>query len=216
MNQREYREMLAAINAFKAKHNRQPNYYTYQNLKLKILKPEYTDAIRRFNTFVKKNNRKPSYVKVKGQYLTLKPKYVTSGVVGLISAKMHVNINDYKTLYTAFKNAEYSYYYNDKYAESTAIKRLKTGLNCTDMNQLAYAALLQLGYTAEIVRGTVECNGESYGHVWNRIKLNGKWVNYDVTAIAKYGRSIGGLICTGEWKVTNINPSWATRDDGIT
>ena len=216
-NIKEYQEMIVAIDTFKKRHKRYPNYYTQPNNQFKVLKQEYQDAIRRYNAFVKKNKRKPKYITIQGQYLPLKPKYITNGIIGLISAKTHTNTNDYKTLYNAFQKAKYDYYYNDKYPQSTAIKYLTTGLNCTDMNQIAYAALRQMGYATQIVRGTVKCSGTRYGHVWCRIKINNKWVNYDTTAIAKHGTGIGTLICNNEdYEITNINPTWATTDDGKT
>ena len=86
------------------------------------------------------------------------------------------------------------------------------------MNQVEHDALLEL-YSkkdVQIVRGLVKCNdGKDYGHVWCRIKINGKWVNIDASAAAK-GKKLGEVICSKVVEITDINPSWAVSDDAKT
>ena len=128
-------------------------------------------------------------------------------------AKM--SINTYNDVYNAIaKIFTYDYYYNDVQTQAQTIARRKG--NCTDLNQVERAALKELGYDVQIVRGLVRCNdGKNYGHVWCRIKLNGKWVNIDASAAAK-GKPLGSVICAKVVEITNINPSWAVSDDGRT
>ena len=132
-------------------------------------------------------------------------------------------ITDYKTLYNAFKKGvKYVLYYNDIYTLEQEITRVEKGqpLNCTDQAQLAMQLLQDLGYKKtmiRIVRGTVTCkSGKAYGHVWLQLYLNGKWTNYDPSAGSCHGYSMGQLICTRGYKITNINPAWAVSDDGRT
>ena len=87
--------------------------------------------------------------------------------------------------------------------------------NCVDLNQVEYYSLKELypKDQIQIVRGVVQCSDGQYGHVWCRIKLNGKWVNLDASASAK-GKPIGSVICSSVISVTNINPAWAVNDTG--
>ncbi|OED30178.1 hypothetical protein NL43_04590 [Methanosphaera sp. WGK6] len=125
------------------------------------------------------------------------------------------------SLYNNFKKFKYDYYYNDIYPLSTELKRIANnqGLNCTDLAQLYYTAYKEMGFTNEIqiVRGTVTCkSGKTFGHVWCRVKDDGKWINVDPSAAAAHGYSYGTLICTNGYTITNINPNWALSDDGKT
>ena len=132
-------------------------------------------------------------------------------------------VTDYKSLYTAFGKVKYVLYYNDIYTLEQEITRIEKGqaLNCTDQAQLAMQLLLDLGYTknqVRIVRGVVTCkNGKGFGHVWLQVNVDGKgWKNYDPSAKSAHGYSMGTLICTRGYTVTNINPAWAVSDDGKT
>lgn len=141
-----------------------------------------------------------------------------------LSRALGVTIKDHGTLYQAvIKRGKYSYYNNDIYTYSQEITKIvnNVGINCTDWAQCGMWTLIDMGFPKEkirIVRGTVTCsnNGKTYGHVWLQIYLNGKWVNYDLSAAAAHSYGIGTLICTRNPKVTNINPGWAVSDDGIT
>lgn len=130
-------------------------------------------------------------------------------------------INDYKTLYTAFKKVKYSYYNNDIYTLEQELQRVEKGqgLNCTDQAQLYMNAYKEAGFTnpIRIVRGVVTCqSGKAYGHVWCQIDINSKWTNVDPSAISAHGYELGKLICTKGYYITNINPAWAVSDDGKT
>jgi peptidoglycan hydrolase-like protein with peptidoglycan-binding domain len=131
-------------------------------------------------------------------------------------------ITDHKTLYKAFKNIKYKLYYNDIYTTEQEITRIEKGLplNCTDSAQIAMQALLDLEYNKNhirIVRGVVICKSDkAFGHVWLQLYIDGKWVNYDPSAMSCHGYPMGKLICNKDHKITNINPAWAVTDDGKT
>jgi hypothetical protein len=131
-------------------------------------------------------------------------------------------ITDHKTLYKAFKNIKYKLYYNDIYTTEQEITRIEKGLplNCTDSAQIAMQALLDLEYNPNhirIVRGVVICKSDkAFGHVWLQLYIDGKWVNYDPSAMSCHGYPMGKLICNKDHKITNINPAWAVTDDGKT
>lgn len=141
-----------------------------------------------------------------------------------LSKALGVTIRDHGTLYMAvLKKGKYSYYNNDIYTYSEEIQRIEKGkaINCTDWGQCGMYTLLGMGFKKEhirIVRGIVTCpnNNKTYGHVWLQLYLNGKWVNYDLSAAACHGSKMGVLICTKNPKITNINPGWAVSDDGKT
>lgn len=134
-------------------------------------------------------------------------------------------ITDYKTLYKAFGKVKYVLYYNDIYTLEQEISRVEQGkaLNCTDQAQLAMNLLKDIykdkkdKISVRIVRGVVTCkSGKGFGHVWLQINTGNGWSNYDPSATSAHGYTIGKLICNIDYKITNINPSWATSDDGKT
>lgn len=142
-----------------------------------------------------------------------------------IQKKGGITIKGHRTLYNNWKKFKYQLYYNDIYTQTQALNRIKNGqpLNCTDHAQIYYAAYKEQaranGWTdpIQIVRGIVTCtSGKAYGHVWCRIKEDGKWVNVDPSAAACHGYDYGYLICNKSYTVTNIDPAWAVSDDGKT
>jgi len=140
-----------------------------------------------------------------------------------LSKALGVTIKDHGTLYQGvIKKGKYSYYNNDIYTYSQEITKVcnGSGINCTDWAQTGMQLLLEMGYPKDnlrIVRGVVTCNsGKAFGHVWLQLYLNGKWVNYDLSAAAAHGYEMPRLICTRGYNITNINPAWAVSDDGIT
>lgn len=136
-----------------------------------------------------------------------------------------VKIEGHRSLYNNFYKMKYKLYYNDIYSREEALKRIQNNqtLNCTDFAQLYYYAYKEQmkakGWTDEIVivRGVVTCqSGKSFGHIWCRVKEDGKWINVDPSAAAAHGYGYGTLICTRGYTVTNVNPDWLLSDDGKT
>ena len=216
LTRNEYLKLSKEIVEFYNKNKRSPNYAVYQKYKIK---PQlYGYCLAKIARFYGKNARLPNTCEFKSSVFnsSTSAKYTTKG--GTVCKKLmnicKMSINNYTDVYNAMKKFTYQYYYNDVKPQSKTLSA-KAG-NCTDLNQIAYAALKELGYTVRIVRGLVRCNdGKTYGHVWCQIKLNSKWTNIDASAAAK-GKSLGNVICSKVVEITDINPSWAVSDDGRT
>ena len=203
-----------------------------------VKKSQYIDIIENYVGFIEHHHRLPNFVTVLGvkvdphlftafvSFILYKKLPASQGIKssiydkpskgGAVCKKLasvsHVTINNYKDVYKAMMKFSYEYYNNDIKPRAKTFND-KAG-NCVDLNQIAYYALKELGYTVQIVRGTVKCD-QTYGHVWCRIKINGKWVNFDASAAAR-GKSLGNMICGTITSITDINPAWAVSDDGIT
>lgn len=178
----------------------------------RIYKDTYVDMAKRCSLWeVEHNGSSPKFI-----WFEKEASSTGGEVVKAIYNATGVKITDYKTLFNAFKKAVYGYYYNDVYTQKQSLSRLKSKLpiNCADLNQLAHAALKELNYEVQIVRGTIKCP-TVYGHVWCRVKIDGFWLNFDASAAAK-GKNLGSMICGSIQEITNINPAWAVSDDGIT
>ena len=223
LSKADYTTMAKSIAKFIDYNMRLPNFYTYSKKKIDIRLVVYCCA--KIILFYKKEERLPktcecnSSVFTKSSAKKTSAKYTTKGgaICKQLTKLAKMNINNYKDLYAAMgKIFTYDYYYDDKQTRSQTISRRKG--NCTDLNQVEHDALLEL-YSkkdVQIVRGLVKCNdGKDYGHVWCRIKINGKWVNIDASAAAK-GKKLGEVICSKVVEITDINPSWAISDDAKT
>lgn len=133
-----------------------------------------------------------------------------------------VKVTGHRSLYKNFLKMKYKLYYNDIYGQKEALNRIQKGLplNCVDFGQLYYYAYKEhTDWKDEIaiVRGVVTCkSGNSFGHIWCRVKEDGKWINVDPSAAAAHGYGYGTLICTRGYTVTNVNPAWLISDDGKT
>ena len=219
LTRKEFTGIANDVNKFITANKRLPNYVTFQNKKINIKLVIYCFA--KIVNFAGKNNRLPNTCEFNSNVFSTSKSasYSTKGgkVCKQLMNLAKMSINNYKDVYQAMgKIFTYDYYYNDVQTQSQTISKRKG--NCTDLNQVERAALLEL-YSkdvVQIVRGLVRCNdGKTYGHVWCRIKVNGNWVNIDASAAAK-GKSLGSVICASVVEITNVNPSWAVSDDGKT
>lgn len=186
-----------------------------------LYKAVFVDMAKRCRLFEITNRRSPRFVyynenKNKSNTHVRKVKN-TGKVCKAISKATSVDVSDYKSLYNAFMKCVYVYYYNDVYTQSQSLARIAQhkGLNCTDLNQLAYYALKEMKYDVRIVRGVVKCT-KLYGHVWCRIKIKDKWINFDASAAAYKRAKLGEMICGKVSEVTDVNPAWTVSDDGKT
>jgi hypothetical protein len=209
----EYISIAKDIASFIDSKKRSPNFVTHKGKKIS------TDicifAFSKIIVFYKKNKRMPNTCLFEKPTAKKSSSKKIGKLTSQIQSKTGITISDYKTLYRAFSKASYKYYYNDQKSQKSALSRLKSGLNCVDMNQLAYYSLKEMGYEVRIVRGTVKCNSGTFGHVWCRLKLGGKWINFDASASAK-GKALGSVICGSVQSVTDTNPNWLLTDDGKT
>lgn len=217
LTRKEFQDIASDVNKFISVNKRLPNYDSYQNKHINIDLVTY--CFSKIIAFYAKNNRLPNTCEFKSSVFkynssSSNTNHTTKG--GFVCKKLvniaKKSINNYKDVYNAMMKFTYNYYTDDVKPQSKTLSD-KTG-NCVDLNQIAYYALKELGYTVQIVRGTIKCD-KTYGHVWCRIKINGKWVNFDASAAAK-GKSLGTMICGTITSITNINPSWAVSDDGRT
>jgi len=219
LTKKEYQTIASDVNKFINKNKRLPNYVTFQNKKININLVTY--CMSKIIVFYDKNNRLPNTCEFNSNIFksSSNPKSTSKGgkVCQALSKASGVTITDYKTLYKAFYYAVYRYYKNDCFSQAVALKRFaqKLGMNCADLGQLAYYALKELGYNVKIVRGVIKCDSGSFGHIWCRLTVNGKTINFDASAAAK-GKSLGTMICGKIVEITDYNPSWAVSDDGRT
>ena len=220
LTKNEYIKLAREIVQFYNQNKRCPNYVSYQTYK--ISPKLFCYCFAKIIVFYIQNNRYPATCEFKSSVFTTTKsaaKYTTKGgkICQRLANLAKMNINNYKDIYAAMgKIFSYDYYYNDLYVLEQIFSSKKG--NCTDLNQVQRTALLEIygKDIIQIVRGLVRCdNGKTYGHVWDRIKINGKWVNIDASAAAK-GKPLGSVICKSVVEITNINPSWAVNDDGKT
>jgi hypothetical protein len=202
----EYEEMIKAINKFKAKENRLPNYYTYKNIK--IYKEEYTDAIDRIQKFQKANGRKPNHVTIN----TIQK----SNLWLRLEKALKQEFNNPEEMATAFqKHPDYELYYNDKKTRDetlTALTKIgKPGVNCVDISQVVRQILLDMKLgNVNIWRGRFQCGG----HIWVTYGSNNKI--FDAAGMMKWGYDIGKYMCSGKPTELVKNPAWLLSDDGKT
>ena len=145
----------------------------------------------------------------------------TGKIIPILEKVGGVKVTGHRTLLKNFAKVKYKYYNNDIYGQDTALKRIqnKQPLNCVDQAQLYYYGYKEAGFEDEIVivRGTVTCSsGNTFGHVWCRVKEDGRWINVDPSAISAHGYGYGKLICNRAYTITNVNPAWLISDDGKT
>lgn len=171
-------------------------------------KTQYMDAMKRVYEYVKKNKELPPKVWW----------YNNPPTKSAIRRSLEDAIGTYNTFtefYNKLKGRGYSYYYNDIYNQSQAIQRLKnkSGLNCSDICQLAYAAAKDLGYSVRYVHiicksGTghiqLDVKGKEFGSSWRRV---------DPAAALQSSYSLGSLWCS-DGRVIGYDPGWLLSDDG--
>lgn len=215
LTKKEYLTIASDVNKFINKNKRLPNYVTFQNKKININLVTY--CMSKIIVFYDKNNRVPNTCEFNSTEFKSSTKTKGGKVCNVLSKASGITITDYKSLYRAFFYAIYLYYKNDCFSQAEALKRFakKLGMNCADLGQLAYYALKELGYNVKIVRGVIRCDSGSFGHIWCRLSVNGKTINFDASAAAK-GKSLGDMICGKIVEITDYNPAWAVSDDGKT
>ncbi len=80
-------------------------------------------------------------------------------------------------------NLAYSFYFNTQRGAAVTLRDMRG--NCCDHAHLVIALARACGIPARYVHGTCKFNsGDTYGHVWAQIYVDGKWYNAD--AISYY------------------------------
>lgn len=203
MTKSGYLDLAKRVNAFIDANDALPNYATST-----LGKMNYQSMIYMFSKvldFQKTNNRLPSYV-------TVTPWSTISGGSGgstipsdyqqFLKATTNCQVNDASIKALAAKitkgkttayakavaifnwvrdNIGYSFYYNTKKG-AVGTLNAKTG-NCVDTSHLLIALSRAAGLPAKYVHGSCKfTSGNTYGHVWAQIWVDGKWYNADATS----------------------------------
>ncbi len=80
-------------------------------------------------------------------------------------------------------NTDYSFYYNTRYGAIGTL-RYRTA-NCCDHTHLLVALSRAAGIPARYMHGNcVFRSGNTYGHVWGQLYINGKWYDADATSFS--------------------------------
>ena len=206
----EYQDAIERVFRYQTTHNNTlPAYVTVKGVN--YTKKDYLDAVKRVQAYITKNKKNPPRVWLRNQNTPTK---------SAIRRSLEDAIGTYNTFtefYNKLKGRGYSYYYNDIYNQSQAIQRLKnkSGLNCSDICQLAYAAAKDLGYSVRYVHiicrsGTghiqLDVKGKEFGSSWRRV---------DPAAALQSSYSLGSLWCS-DGRVIGYDPGWLLSDDGVT
>lgn len=112
-----------------------------------VVLSKYKEMKSRWDKWLKDNNEEPKIVYI-NKPSQLKPITPASNFITKFSKAVGRTITKAADIEAGIKGRRWISYYNDKYDEETALKRLenKSGLNCTDICQLVYKALKMLGY----------------------------------------------------------------------
>lgn len=196
----EYQKMWKIINDFKTKKGRLPHYVTFKGQK--ITKKEYQNMEQRVEDFKEKYKRNPGTIKIREVIKISKHPDLIQ-----MEKKWGLTVNTATDLFNALnKHARYSYYYNDQYSNTIALKRILAGqgINCTDYCQLLKPILESLGYKVAIEHVKVQCiDGNWYGHYLLRITGGLKKVEnliFDAVSTTKTGYKLGQACCTRGFK----------------
>ena len=192
---------------FISSNKRAPNYASSSIGK--IIYSELVDSFARALAFYSQNTRLPSYVTI--SYSSSSSSSSGSGlnedntITDLspylaASTNCEVGNSKIKSLVTSLTkglttdNAKatalfnyvrdtlsYSFYYNTKYGAVGTLNAKKG--NCVDHSHLLVAMFRTAGLAARYVHGTCKfTSGNTYGHVWVQVLINGKWVVADATS----------------------------------
>lgn len=97
---------------------------------------------------------------------------------------------------------DYSFYYNTRYGATGTLKT-RTG-NCVDITHLLVALSRAAGIQARYVHAKCTfLSGNTYGHVWAQLYVNGKWVNADASS------NLNSLGVIKNWKSATIKGYYA-------
>ena len=119
--------------------------------------------------------------------------------VASLTAGLTTDLAKATAIFNYVKNSiSYSFYYNTKYG-AVGTYNAKTG-NCVDQAHLLVAMYRTAGLAARYVHGTCVFNsGNTYGHVWTQVLINGVWVCGDPTSTSN---SLGKI---SNWKTSSYS-----------
>jgi len=97
---------------------------------------------------------------------------------------------------------DYSFYYNTRYGATGTLKT-RTG-NCVDITHLLVALSRAAGIQTRYVHAKCTfLSGNTYGHVWAQLYVNGKWINADASS------NLNSLGVIRNWKSATIKGYYA-------
>lgn len=215
----QYKEMWKRIAKWQAAQHttRLPNYVTISDMKVgidKVTKDQFLDMKKRWDAWKSSHSGKePNSIGIEG------PVSGVTSAVGPIQKALMDAVGQFKSFtgfYKLCKNRKYAYYFDDKYARSPAIKRLKerSGLNCVDISQLGYDLAKEMGYEVKYQRTTCRKSDGTYvGHIL--LKIKGKefnsWKIVDLAACIYDGKALGRYWGKPPY---DIDRYWLNVDDG--
>ncbi len=215
----QYREMWKRITKWQAKNpSKLPNYVTISDMKVgvnRVTKNQFLDMKKRWDAWKSAHKgQEPNKIGIGGP--------VGSGnllVVGPIQKALMNAVGSFQSFtgfYKLCKNRGYAYYFDDRYAQSQAIKRLKgrMGLNCVDSAQLGYYLAKEMGYQVKYQRTVCRKSDGTYvGHILLKIKGRefSSWTIVDLAACLDRGKPLGYYWGKPPY---DINEGWLNVDDG--
>ena len=171
-------------------------------------------ALSKVVAFQEANGRLPNYVTVdssifSGSYLASTANcQVTSTEIRSLAASITSGLTSVTAKATAIfnwvrDNIDYSFYYNTRYGAVDTLKN-RTG-NCVDITHLLVALCRASGIAARYVHATCTfVSGNTYGHVWAQLYINGSWVNADASS------NMNSLGVIKNWKSASIKGYYAS------
>ncbi len=142
--------------------------------------------------FQEANGRLPNYVTVdnsvfSGKYLAATANcQVGSPEIRALASSITKGLTSALSKATAIfnwvrDNISYSFYYNTRYGALGTLKN-RSG-NCVDITHLLVALSRAAGIQARYVHAACTfISGNTYGHVWAQLYVNGAWVNADASS----------------------------------
>jgi transglutaminase-like putative cysteine protease len=103
-------------------------------------------------------------------------------VVNSLTSGLTSNLAKAKAIFNYVRDTlSYSFYYNTKYGAAGTLSAKKG--NCVDHSHLLVAMFRTAGLAARYVHGTCKfTSGNTYGHVWAQVLVDGKWYVADATS----------------------------------
>lgn len=169
---------------------------------------QYKNMKARWDNWYKKEKVEAKIVYI-NKPSQLKP---TSNFLSKFSKAVGRNIKTPEDIEAGIKGRKWLGYYDDKYDQETALKRLekKEGLNCTDICQLVCQALKDLKYDVKYVHWMCAKDG---GHIQITYKINGAWKRIDPSN-ALQGGSWSTLWCPSGYLI-RYDSCFLLKDNGM-
>ncbi|MGL6299215.1 MAG: hypothetical protein ACRC1M_08635 [Methanobacteriaceae archaeon] len=172
---------------------------------------QYKVMKKRYDDFIVSDKVEPNLVYIN------KPNQLvpTTNYLAKFSDAVGRSVKNWEDVCIGIKNRVYKYYYDDIYAQENALNRLKnrTGLNCTDICQLIYQALKDLGY--EVRYRHIMCS--TGGHI--QLEFRGKdagsnWIKIDPSNSLDNGSSCKTLWCPYTAQLIRYDSCFLLKDNG--